>query len=151
MLFSHVLRFPRSASCHDRFFVNSNRTLVRYSVFQFHNTSIFKCSALIVTFRTHLFTLQCFFYCHSHFIRKINGHCITDHLVAVIHTFIDKLEIIRKALNSCNLSDCHTAIEMFFALYKAAIVLSKLHHLRSLWVKLTLPSRCLYRKRLLVP
>lgn len=48
-------------------------------------------------------------------ICQIHRNSISNHLITIINIIINKFIIIRECLDSCNLSNCHTSIQMFIS------------------------------------
>lgn len=51
-------------------------------------------------------------------IRKVDRNGIANHLISIIHLFIYELEVIRKTLDTGNLSHGHSSIQMLFPFNK---------------------------------
>lgn len=82
---------------------------------------------------------------------QVYGDGVANHFVAVVHVLVDKLEIVGETLDSCDLSDCHAAIEVLFSRDEDLLVGIHLNHFGRLRMELALAAAGLNREARFVP
>ncbi len=88
---------------------------------------------------------------NGYIICEVYRHCVANHLISHIDIIVKKYIVVWECLNTGDLPDRHPPIQMFLSWNKNLLVRLNLNHFRRLWMKLALPSACLYCKSWFIP